>query len=168
MKRSTLVLATLLAGAALIFAGCNDGSSTDESSTDSTTTDTSTTGTSTSSTTKTVNLVEVAPWSLLSTKTMLSNYSAKTDAKLKITFMGNEDVNYSCPMLYTATDSSSIYGTKAQLVDYTVSSIAKDAEGSVEYTLADLVTAMGTAEYLSYDAWGKISYVSSMTVSYTE
>ena len=115
---------------------------------------------------QTDSIISVTPWGILTTKTVLSGYSDKTDAKIKFTYFGNEDVDYDCPFLYTGTDKNNIYGTKAELDGFKVNAITKGAESSVEYTVADLVTAMGDAEYLTYDAWAKIDKITAISVSY--
>ena len=117
---------------------------------------------------KSDSLISVSPWSLITTKTVLSGYSDKADAKIKFTYLGNEDVAYDCPFLYSASDKDDMYNSKAELASCKVNKITKDGEDSVEYSVAELVTSMGENEYLTYDAWGKISGIKAVEISYTK
>ena len=118
--------------------------------------------------TKSESIISVSPWSLITTKAVLSGYSDKADAKIKFTYLGNEDVAYDCPFLYSASDKDGMYNSKAELASFKVNKITKDGEGSVEYSVAELVTSMGENEYLTYDAWGKISGIKAVEISYTK
>ena len=79
--------------------------------------------------------------------------------------MPNESVDYDCPFLYTATDKSNAYGTSKELDSFKLKEFTAKTLATVEYKVADLITAMGDAEYLTFDAWGKVDYVQSIIIS---
>lgn len=111
------------------------------------------------------SVVAIAPWGVLTTKTVLNSYADEPDAKIVFTYMPNESVNYDCPFLYTATDKSNAYGTSKELDSFKLKEFTAKTLATVEYKVADLITAMGDAEYLTFDAWGKVDYVQSIIIS---
>ena len=111
------------------------------------------------------SVVAIAPWGVLTTKTALNSYADEPDAKIVFTYMPNESVDYDCPFLYTATDKNNIYGSQGDLELFKLGECTAGTIATVEYKLSDLITAMGDAEYLTFDAWGKVDYVQSIIIS---
>ena len=101
---------------------------------------------------------EEARWKVIGTKTALSEYAGET-LVLTIEYLDGDRTGWGIGEVVFATDNYDVYGSKIDVSLPIEGRTATDNICTIEYSVDDVIAAMGDAEYISIDLYNETELV---------